>query len=321
LRSQSFVEIALAVRQAADLGGQQNAFGGNSGDNITDSELQYKIWASTARLWGKIVQNFPENYFFRTYFINTTGGTYSYQLPYDFMKELKVGVQLAPGSNVFLDILPYNLHEQDHYNYLPGIYAPVSGLTTLRYQAQEQNMVFQPQTGVLPAQVRVQYIPCAPFLCPNVPTAWAATTAYTQGALVSSNVTNSGVVTSQTFIALNAGTSGGSLPAWNVPGTVNDNGITWAYKGPTALFQTTFDGINGWEDWIVLDCAIKCSVKQESSVIQEMMAQLAQLDEAIMIESANRQAADPHTVTGGWGMREGGAFGGGWGDMGGMGWG
>jgi hypothetical protein len=318
VRSQSFVEIALAVRQAADLGGQQNAYGQNSGDNVTDSELQYRIWASTARLWGKIISNFPENYYFNTYYIATTGGVYSYQLPYDFLKELKLGIQTNAGANYYWNILPYNLHEQDHWNMLPGFIAPISGWTSLRYQAQGQLVTFQPQTGSLPGSIRIQYIPCAPFLCANLPSAWAATTAYAQGALVSSNVTNAGVVTSQTFIALNAGTSGGTLPVWNVPGTIVDGTITWAYKGPTVLFQTTFDGISGWEDYIVLDCAIKCSIKQESSVVQEMMAQKAELVEDLMVEAANRQAADPHTVTGGWGGREGSFFGGY--DTGGEGW-
>jgi hypothetical protein len=316
VRSQSFVEIALAVRQRADLGGQQNAFGQNAGDNITDSEMQFMIWASTARLWSKILQNFPENYYFNTYLIQTVSGTYSYPLPYDYLKTIKVGIQINVGSSYYYNILPYNIHEQDNFNFIPGFIAPVSGWSTLRYQVQGNNIVFQPQTGSLPGSIRLQYIPCAPFLCPTLPSAWAATTAYVQGALVSFPVVVAGVTTPQVFIALNAGTSGGTTPAWNVPGTVVDNGITWAYKGPVSLFQTTFDGIEGWEDYIVLDCAIKSSVKQESSAVQDMQAQKAELVSDIEVEGANRQAGDPMTVTGGFGMREGGAFGGGWGDMG-----
>lgn len=313
MRSQSFVEIALAVRQRADLDGQQNAFGGNSGGNITDAEMTMMIWASTARLWSLILQNYPENYYFNTSFFATTPGVYSYQLPYDYLKTIKVAVQINVGSNFYYNILPYNIHEQDNFNFIPGFVAPVSGWSTLRYQAQGQFMVFQPQTGALPGSIRLQYIPCAPFLCPTLPSNYATSTAVDQGALVQ---TTAGTAENQVFIALNAGTSGSVHPTWNIPGTTIDNGITWAYKGPSSLFQTTFDGIEGWEDYIVLDCAIKSSVKQESSSVQDMQAQKAELVSDIEVEGANRQAGDPHTVTGGWGMREGGAFGSGWGDMG-----
>jgi hypothetical protein len=315
LRSQSLPEIALAIRQRVDLSGQQNAYGSNSAGEITDSELQFIIWAKTARLWALIVETFGENYYFNTYFLATAPGTYAYQLPFDHWKTLKVGIQYGSGSNLFWNILPYNIHEQDHWNILPGFLAPVSGWTTLRYQVQGQQIVFQPQTGALPGTIRIQYVPTAPFLVPNLPTAWASATPYVQGSLVTFSVTLAGVPTVQTFIALNAGTSGGSAPAWNVPGTVVDNGITWAYKGPSVLFQTTFDGINGWEDLLICEAAIDCAIKTETSQVQDLQAQRADLVARMEVEAANRQAGDPPTITGGWGMREGGGFGGAWGDM------
>lgn len=318
MRSQSFAEIALAVRQRADLGGQQNAYGQNSGDNITDSEMQFMIWASTARLWMLIRQNFGANYYFNTSFLSTVGGTYSYQLPYDAVDLIKVGIQQSPGSNIFWNIRPYNVHEQDNYNGLLafGFIPATSSFYGLRYQQQGQLLTFQPQNGPLPGQIRLQYTPTAPFLCPTLPVAWAVGT-YAQGALVSFPVANAGVTTTQVFIALNAGTTGGTAPAFNVPGTVVDGGITWAYKGPLSIFATTFDGIAGWEDFIVLDVAIKCAIKQESSQVQDMQGQKAELVAAIEVEAANRQAGDPYTVDGGWGMQDGGAFGSGYGDFGG----
>lgn len=326
MRAKSFSEIYLGIRQRADIDGQNTAFGGNSASSITDLELQQRIWADTARIWLLIRQNFGANYYFNTYYLSTQSGVYSYPLPYDFLDIIKVGIQQGgTGSNLFWNILPYNVHEQDRMQLLPGFQAPINtGYSTMRYQLQGQTITFQPQTGSLPQYFRLQYTPTAPFLVPTLPTAWAATTSYSQGALVTANITVGSVTTTQTFLALNSGTSGGSAPAWNVPGTTLDGTgatpITWAYKGPNALFATEFDGIAGWEDYIEIAGALYVSIKQESSNVTDLRQSLAEFVEMVEVEAANRQAGDPPTVTGGWGTMEGGAFGGGWGGDWGGGW-
>ena len=107
-----------------------------------------------------------------------------------------------------------------------------------------------------------------------------------------------------------AGTSGTAvagtitLPPWNVPGTTQDGTILWAYQCPLSLCQTTFDGVAGWEDYIILDTAIKCAVKQEMDTSALMMQRQAML-QRIEAEAANRQAGDPMVVTGGYGGLEG----------------
>lgn len=53
------------------------------------------------------------------------------------------------------------------------------------------------------------------------------------------------------------------LPAAVAPGSYR----LWYVPEFTALSadSDTFDGLNGWEEWIVVDCAIKCKDKEESS--------------------------------------------------------
>lgn len=57
-----------------------------------------------------------------------------------------------------------------------------------------------------------------------------------------------------------------------------------------------FDGINGWEDYVVVDAAIKMLQKQEDDV-GVLMAQKQQLKERIEAMAASRDAGAPETIT------------------------
>ena len=308
MRTQSLPQMALQVRQRVDLDGQQNAFGFNTAGSITDSELSSYINGSVAELWDILTSKFGDNYALNTYTLTTVPGTYLYQLPYDFLNIISVDVM--NGAIPIAGLRPYNVHERNKYSMGTTMVYPLYGFTNLEYQLQGQNISFIPTTANLPTTLRIQYTPCAPILVAALPSSWAATTSYAQGALVSFSVLSSGVTTSQTFYALNAGVSGGGAPSWNVPGITTDASITWAYQGPTSLFATTFDGISGWEDFVILDSAIKCAVKQEMDV-SALLPQRAQMVQRIEWASANRQAGDAKTLTPGWGQMEGGF--GGWG--------
>lgn len=64
---------------------------------------------------------------------------------------------------------------------------------------------------------------------------------------------------------------------------------------PLALDADTFDGINGWEDIVVTDCAIKCLLKEESDVSM-LLAEKAGLMERIEKVANNRDMGRPETV-------------------------
>ena len=57
----------------------------------------------------------------------------------------------------------------------------------------------------------------------------------------------------------------------------------------------TFDGIAGWEEWIVLDAAIKALAKEESDV-SVLMAQRADIEREIVGMAPNREAQWPDRV-------------------------
>jgi hypothetical protein len=59
---------------------------------------------------------------------------------------------------------------------------------------------------------------------------------------------------------------------------------------------STLDGVSGWEEYVVVDAAIKALVKEESDP-SALMAQKAALKERIEIMAANRDPGGPQTVS------------------------
>jgi hypothetical protein len=321
MRSVAVQQLALQVRQRADLSGQQNAFGSNSGGNITDTEMLAMLNASYAELWDILTEKFGENYSFNTYNLPIAQGTYDYQLPFDFFKLLGVDLALDNTLQNWSQIKPYTLKDRNLFSYPLQPYLAYPGWQNIRYMVQGQIIDFQPKLGPFPGNVRVWYIPACPTLCASLPVAWASSTATAQNALVYASVTVNGETQNFVFLALNSGTTGGSAPSWNVPGTTSDNGIFWAAQAPLSLYATTADGVDGWEDYIVLDSAIKSLAKQQrpADVFEaQKQALMARINRA----AKDRIAGDPTVISGGFGALEGGpsyggyfngfGFGGGW---------
>jgi hypothetical protein len=64
----------------------------------------------------------------------------------------------------------------------------------------------------------------------------------------------------------------------------------------------TFDGINGWEDFVICDAAIKCLMKEESDV-SVLMVEKQQIEERIEAMKKNRDQGRPDRVTDVTGLR------------------
>lgn len=75
--------------------------------------------------------------------------------------------------------------------------------------------------------------------------------------------------------------------------------ITLWYVPPTTLLQSDsdeVDGVNGWEDYIIVDAAIKALLKEESDVTA-LMAEKQGLTERISMLGASRDQQFPERVT------------------------
>lgn len=310
-------QLALQVRQRANLSGQQNAFGSNTGGNVTDVEMLSMLNASVAEYLDILILKYGDNYWWSVYLLPIVQGVYSYQLPFDFYKENGVDLALDTTLQNWASVTPYTQRDRNQFSYPLQTVLAYAGWQNLRWQIQGQALDFLPKLGPMPGNVRLQYAPQAPTLCATFPTAYATATAYAQNALTYASVSVNGETANIVFMALNAGTSGSMPPSWVFPGTVQDNNILWASQGPLSSYQTTLDGVNGYEDYVVLDCAIKCLAKRQQDA-SEFMAQKQALLARIELAAANRASGDPMVVAGGFGQLEGGpGYGNGFGFWGG----
>lgn len=317
MRAMSLVEMSLLARQMTDTGGQENAFGGNSESNVEDSELTAYFNLAVPELWNILLSKAPENWNYAVYYIPVVNGVSNYVLPADFQNIL--GVDVFPNQNqtacFTIDI--YDMAKRNKYSYGLGNALINVTWSNIKYQLQGNTLNFIPPQGNLPGTIRILYQQAAPILCANLPIAWAEDATHAQGDLVSYSITPAtGVATSQTFVALNGGTSGGTAPSWNVPGTTTDNTITWAYKAPTSMFATTFDGISGFEIIPILECAMKIGIKQEMDV-SAFAAQKQDAIERIKISTGKRRSGEPDALSPAWGnWNNNGGWGGGNGSFG-----
>ncbi len=334
MRSMSLPEMALLSRQFVDIGGQQNAFGQNGDDNVTDSEITSYFNLAIPRLWKILTGKMPQNYSFAYYNFPIVSGTSVYPLPADFKTILGVDVALDPTNSNWVSLNPYNIHERNQYSYLQASTFSYVPWSNIKYQLQdllgndpEGNtqgpqggqyggaISFIPNIGPLPANIRCSYQRAPPILCQTLPVLYQTGMTVVQGQIVYVPITlTNGIETNLCFFATNGGITGGSPPNWNVPGTTLDNGIVWAFKAPLSLFATTFDGIAGWEMLPILDVAIRIGIKQEFDV-SGLMAEREKFEASIDSEADQRTAGDPQCISPGWGMQEGsnGWGGGGWG--------
>lgn len=76
---------------------------------------------------------------------------------------------------------------------------------------------------------------------------------------------------------------------------------------PMTSDTDTIDGYNGWDEWVVVDSAIKCLRKEESDT-SELVLERKELETAIFESAQNRDAGEPEQIAdvGLSGMRYGG---------------
>lgn len=316
MRAFTLPQLALSVRQRANLSGQQNPYGSNTGTQTSDNELTTNINSSVAELWDILITEKPsDNYNYKTYNIPIVANTSIYALPWDFFKLRGVDGSVNGGSWWF-DILPYNEHQRNMYSYVNTVLAPQPPwYTAMKYQLQGGNISFipVPVTSANIPLTRLTYYQTAPILVANLPpnyVGYPTPNVYQMNAYVVATV--NGI--DQIFQAGNTGTVGAFLPTWNIPGTTLDGSILWSYVAPLSMFATTFDGINGWEDYVIVDAAIKSLMKIDSPLVSEFMQYKEAIRARIQAAADNRNQGDALVISGGFGGDQGGfGIGGGFG--------
>lgn len=300
------------TRQRADM--QHSFF-------IGETELKGYINASYKELYDVLTSRFEDYYSEREVFTLTSGNTHP--LPDDFYKLRGMDLQIADQAWVTMD--KFNFNDRNAINNAtvwPFYY--VYNYQVM-YRVMADNIEFLPIQNALQTY-RLWYIPKAQDLAEGVDSSLeeqditftssdayedvnSITVAYTGGGTAGAEVVTvtdlaisvqiqSGVSTAtQIKAALDASSDATDLISVAITGTASTAQVTFsatALSGGTQ--QVDMNGVNGWEDYVVVDAAIKCLVKEESDP-RALMEQKQGLLKRIEAMAANRDAGKPEKIT------------------------
>ncbi len=318
--------ILLSARERADM--VNSLF-------VSDAEFTRYIQASQAELYDLLVQKYGDNYAVANgstpYTFTTDGTTDQYPLPdgsstytlstgapaQAFYKMLGVDL-LQSGNQLYsLTIKPFQFAERNRWAW-PNMQS-LYGLVNLMYRINGNFLWLIPRAAG-GQTIRLQYVP---RLTPLSQTG----TITLSGVIAGDSVTINGTV----FLCVAAGATvnqfnvGGTdtISATNLAAVITAAGlgmtaagvatvvtvtlttataITWSTSnvhmavGPALTFTTILDGVSGWEEYVVVDAAIKAMAKEESDP-SVLMAQKQGLLQRIESAAENRDAGSPARVS------------------------
>lgn len=282
--------IRIQVQQRADM---------VNSNFISTPEWNSYINNSYKELYDLLISAYGNNYYVAPALqFQTDGSTFLYPLPNGtlysnapaFYKLLGVDLALATSLDSFVAIQNFNFSDRNRYA-VPN-FQSFYGVTNLRYRLQGNSLWLTP----IPAAgqtIQIWYIPEPTslqtyFIGSTTSSSTTVTTTDTStlsvgmqlnnaaipaGTKINSIVTNTSMVISAAATATSASTY---IQAWN------DN--------------TALDGISGWEEYIIVDAAIKVKDKEESDV---SVLEKSKLDMKVRLEAMAeaRDAANPARVS------------------------
>lgn len=296
------------VRQRADM--QNSLF-------VTNSELDGYINNSYLELYDIIVSRFEDYYSEQELFTITTGN--SQPIPEDFYKLRGLDYDL---NGTWVEVRKFNFQDRNKYQQPDNILWQAQ---YRRYRVMAGNILIVPEDNAN-GNYRLWYIPKATRMVVGV-----AATATIQDLLYTSvDLFTDGNLINITYIG--GGTAGAEVVTVNgndiqiqIEDSVStadqivtaiENSVaasalvTAAVSGvgtnPQTIQSQTFltggviqvdmDEINGFEEYIIIDAAIKCLIKEESDV-SVLLAQKQQIMQRIEAMASNRDAGEPERVT------------------------
>lgn len=272
----SLTELRLLTRQRAD---QENS------QFVNDTELTRYLNNSWGELYSLINENFNEDYFTTTSTVSMVSGTDTYDLPSDFYKMR--GVDLVVTSTESVPLKRYNWAQRTR-NALT-VYA-----RDYKYRVQKGSIVFSPVPSTTDS-VKLYYIPSPKRLLSKDTTAITrgTSTMWTTG---SHEFVVGDLITGQNFLATdyNVDQTVTAIGANTVTTDLDSSGLS----DPTSYgsIESRFDFYSGWDEYIIIDSAIKIMIKEEADATA-LLLQKNQIKERIITESQNRDAGEPEVVT------------------------
>ena len=272
----SLSELRQLTRQRAD--NENSQF-------VTDTELTRYLNNSWGELYNLIIENFNEDYFTTSHSFSLTSGTDSYSLPSDFYKSR--GVDLVVTSTESVPLRRYNWAERTRNSVTVRA-------RDYRYRIQKGSIIFTPLPSTNDS-IKIFYIPDPRKLESVTPSGVTrgTTTTYT---VSSHSFVADDVVNVSGFLAddYNSQQTVQSVTSTPIVTDLNSS----ALSDPTLIgtVESVFDFYSGWDEYVIIDSAIKILIKEEADVTA-LLLQKNQMRERIITESQNRDAGEPQTVT------------------------
>lgn len=211
-----------------------------------------------------------------------------------FYKLLGIDLALAPGNaDSYVTIRPFNFADRNRYA-VPN-FQSFYGVTNLRYRINGNNLWLTP----IPAAgqtIQIWYVPRPTDIQAEVITTVTSGNTTILCSDTSSLSTGMYVQAPGSLSMFASGTTISSITA-NVSFVVNSAPTV---SGTATLIRawddsTTIDGISGWEEYVIVDAAMKAMGKEESDCTL-LAKQKADMLQRLKDMAANRDAGNPSTV-------------------------
>lgn len=284
---------------------------------LSTSEWNRNIMGSYKELYDLLISAYGNNYYVTTPLLFTTNGTSElYPLPDGsttftdattgltvtpaaFYKLLGVDLGLSGTANAqlsqgFITLKPFNMAERNRFA-VPN-FQSFYGVTNMRYRIQGNKLWLTPIASA-GQTIQIWQVPRPSDIQPEVIcgiTSGSATVTCTD----TSNLSTGMFLQAPGSLSMFAtGTTISTITA-NVSFTIS---VVAAATGATTLVRawsdaTTIDGVSGWEEYVVVDAALKAMGKEESDMsllAQQKLMMVKRLQDM----AANRDAGMPATVS------------------------
>lgn len=299
--------VALgAVRVQA----QQRADMLNSGF-LTTVEWNQHISSSYKGLYDLLVTTYGENYFMApAWNFSQSGTAQTFPLPDGFTVTDSISNQVAQpfyknlgvdlsDNGTWVTLRRFEFIERNKY--MPGSVYNLVGYSNLRYKIMGTSIWFNlpPSNG---QAFRVWYVPrpvnLQPVItCTTTSSSQTVTCADTTQLTVGQSIYDYSVAQGATSVFPSGTTITAITP--NTSFTVSNPASSSATLLAAAWSDTyTFDCVAGWEEYIIIDAAIKAAGKEESDTTVALLRQeLADVKQRIIDTAPSRDAATAPTVT------------------------
>lgn len=284
--------MRIQSQQRADL--EQNAA-------VSDPEWNSYITNSRKRLYNMLVAAYGNDYFISSYYNFTLGNSQFYPLPTGaptfidadgniapkVFKLIDVDLQYSGTPSGWLSVKRFEEIERNKFGW-SNVATTWLGYTNLRYRLSGTNLMFAP-TPMSGQVARIRYIP-APTNLQYMLTGYSVS----GSAVVGSMSDTTGVVAGMNAFSFLQNV----LPNNTTVLSVTSTTMTLSANAQASINANTFamwtdatvvDGISGWEEFIILDAAIKAQIKQEGPS-QELMAERQLMIEEIQSMAEGRDA-------------------------------